>query len=222
MSLSTSGLLAVWMNVDPAQEADFDAWYTREHIPERVGIPGFRNGCRYAALEGAPRFMALYDTTGADVLSSPAYRERLDRPTSWTKRIMPTFRDTVRIVGRLLGERGQGMGAYARSLRLEPAPGRSLDLREALGGALLDELVARPGVTRVRAAERADAPAPSAESGLRGTDQSASFVLVADGTDAEALRTACDSLLSSTRLAALGVAPGAHAGLYRLLYGLSR
>ncbi|MGH8056431.1 MAG: hypothetical protein ACREOH_04245, partial [Candidatus Entotheonellia bacterium] len=56
------GLLAVWMDIPAHVEDDFNRWYNEEHIAERVGIPGFLNGRRYLAIDGAPKYVALYDT----------------------------------------------------------------------------------------------------------------------------------------------------------------
>jgi len=38
------GMLLVCTNVDPAHEDDFNRWYDREHVNERVAIPGFVSG----------------------------------------------------------------------------------------------------------------------------------------------------------------------------------
>jgi hypothetical protein len=35
------GLLAVWADVDPEVEAEFNEWYDKEHVPERLAVPGF-------------------------------------------------------------------------------------------------------------------------------------------------------------------------------------
>jgi len=46
-------------------------WHIKEHIPERVGIPGFRRGRRYVALtpETHPEFFTLYETDTMQVLT---------------------------------------------------------------------------------------------------------------------------------------------------------
>lgn len=46
MSDHDPGLLVVWMDADPVGDADFNAWYSGEHLHERVGVPGFVSGCR--------------------------------------------------------------------------------------------------------------------------------------------------------------------------------
>jgi hypothetical protein len=220
------GLLIVWMNIEPGHEADFDGWYTREHVPERVGVPGFRIGARYEAISGEPRFLGVYDTDSAQVLSGAAYLERLNHPTPWTQRVMPAFQDTVRAIGSLIGEQGRGLGGMLRTVRIEPAAGRRDALREALGGstgaALLRELYGQPGIARVRAMEAVERPssADTAETAMRGRDRSATFVLLVDGNDAAAIQQACDRVLPPARLAGLGAAGPGETGDYRLLYTL--
>jgi len=36
------GFLAIWSDVEPAGETDYLHWLTREHVQERLSVPGFR------------------------------------------------------------------------------------------------------------------------------------------------------------------------------------
>ena len=47
MALLGQGAVAIWNDVAPEGLAEFYEWHHREHMPERVGIPGFRRGRRY-------------------------------------------------------------------------------------------------------------------------------------------------------------------------------
>ncbi len=234
------GLLVVWMNVEPSGAEDFAEWYIRQHIPERVGVPGFRNGNRYRALDGSPQrgsphHLAVYDTDAPGVLASAAYKERLNTPTEWTQRVMPMFRDTVRSACRVVAEQGTGLGGVLRTVRVEPgAEGREA-LRDALA-TLPALLVAKPGIVRVRLVERVEEdPGASsggdteesadtgetAETAIRGKDRTATFTLLVDGTDAASLQSACAELASSGKLTALGAAGEIHVGDYALMYNLA-
>ena len=45
------GILAVW-NDRVADIADFyEWWYVKQHLPERVGLPGWRYGRRYELMD---------------------------------------------------------------------------------------------------------------------------------------------------------------------------
>ena len=54
MSLAGRGAVAIWHDIAPEGRDAFYAWHGNEHMPERLAIPGFLRGRRYAAIEGAP------------------------------------------------------------------------------------------------------------------------------------------------------------------------
>lgn len=92
-SQSPQGLLYIEVDCPPELEGEFHAWYNTEHIPERMGIPGFVTGHRYAALEGTPRWLAAYELECVAVLESPEYLKWLGLlQTPWTKRMVSNTR----------------------------------------------------------------------------------------------------------------------------------
>ena len=56
MSLAGSGAVCIWHDIEPEATDEFYQWHNREHMPERVGIPGFLRGRRYIAVAGAPLY----------------------------------------------------------------------------------------------------------------------------------------------------------------------
>jgi hypothetical protein len=62
------GLMIAMLDVEPAWEEEFNRWYDEEHFPDRINCPGFLRGRRFAAVEGAPKFLAVYDLEGPEVL----------------------------------------------------------------------------------------------------------------------------------------------------------
>ena len=50
MPLAGKGMLLTSMNIDAADEPEFNRWYDREHLEERVAMPGFLEARRYVAL----------------------------------------------------------------------------------------------------------------------------------------------------------------------------
>ena len=88
MALLGSGVLAIWNGIADTAEAEFVRWHVREHIPERVGLPGFLCGRRYAAVDGHPKYFNFYETVSTEVLNSRVYRDRLNNPTPWTRRVV--------------------------------------------------------------------------------------------------------------------------------------
>lgn len=65
MPLAGKGMLLTSMNIDAADEADFNRWYDREHLEERVAIegPAMRN-------EGARDWFVLIDGTRIGAVSA--------------------------------------------------------------------------------------------------------------------------------------------------------
>lgn len=55
MSLLGKAVVAIWNDILPEGRDNFIEWHNREHIPERVSIPGFLRGRRYIAEQGVPR-----------------------------------------------------------------------------------------------------------------------------------------------------------------------
>jgi len=145
----TRAILANWFDLPPEHEAAFDAWHNRQHVIERVSIPGFDQGRRLESIDvPAPPghgYLVTYDTTALSVLASPAYGERLDNPTDWTQKVVPVIRNLTRTVCEVTQERGSGTGGYVRTIRLPGLAGElaapGTDIGEALDAAYACESV---------------------------------------------------------------------------------
>ena len=85
MTVARPGILAIFNNVAPGREAEFEEWFQHEHLQERLGVPGFLLGRRYEAMRGEPRYFNFYVTRSAEVLYSADYRTRLNNPTPMTR-----------------------------------------------------------------------------------------------------------------------------------------
>src|SRR5436305_13685870 len=121
MPLAGKGMLLTSMDIDAGDERDFNRWYDREHLAERVAIDGFLEARRYVAHRGSPIYLCLYSTETFDVLDSAAYRAALASPTDWSKATMARFRNMIRAVARITISRGNGRGAALGVVRLRPA-----------------------------------------------------------------------------------------------------
>jgi hypothetical protein len=131
MPLAGKGMLLTSMDIDASDEAEFNQWYDREHLLERVAIGGFLEARRYVAHQGAPKYLCLYSTATLDVLDSPEYRTALMNPTDWSKKTLARFKNMIRAVARITVSRGAGRGAALGIVRLRPA-GDTDKLRTAL------------------------------------------------------------------------------------------
>jgi hypothetical protein len=132
MPLAGKGMLLTSMDIDPGHEADFNRWYDREHLIERVAIDGFLEARRYIAHRGSPKYLCLYSTETFEVLDSPAYRKALATPTEWSKANLARFENMIRTIARITVSRGQGRGAALGIIRLRPAEGARDKLRASL------------------------------------------------------------------------------------------
>ncbi|HXH84158.1 MAG TPA: hypothetical protein VNN07_14715 [Candidatus Tectomicrobia bacterium] len=128
-----SAALGIWFDLHSGDREDFEGWYRRQHLPERLGVPGFMRGRRYRAAGGGhPEFFTLYETRDGDVLSSAPYLERLNDPTPWTRRALPRMARMVRNGYRLLATGPDVLGARLLTVRILPHAGRGPAVRDAL------------------------------------------------------------------------------------------
>jgi hypothetical protein len=73
----------------PVTEADYHDWYDNEHGPARLAVPGVVGGYRYQALDDlTPRWLALYELSGTEVLDSAEYKAVLENGSDRDKFIM--------------------------------------------------------------------------------------------------------------------------------------
>jgi hypothetical protein len=144
MPLAGKGMLLTSMDVDPSDEADFNRWYDREHLEERVAIDGFLEARRYIAHKARPKYLSLYSTATFEVLDSPAYRVALANQTEWSRKTIARFKNMIRAVARITISRGVGRGAALGIIRLRPAGSEDRlreTLREKLDPATADGIV---------------------------------------------------------------------------------
>ena len=119
--LAGEAVVAIWNDIAPEARTRFYDWHTHEHMPERVGIPGFRRGRRAIALDAAtqPEFFTLYEADCFEVITGSDYAARLNDPTPATRAVTAQFRATTRALARVVESRGPGLGGILLTLRFE-------------------------------------------------------------------------------------------------------
>src|SRR5690348_1850496 len=123
MPLLGPAALLLSFDVEAAAIDEHDQWHTQEHLPERLSIPGFLRGTRWTVIDGAPRYMVLYEVESLETLSSAAYLDRLNNPSPWTQKMMPHYRGMSRGLCRVIGSVGAGLGGFAALVRFADAEG---------------------------------------------------------------------------------------------------
>ncbi|KAF8180902.1 hypothetical protein K438DRAFT_1938093 [Mycena galopus ATCC 62051] len=102
-SLAGAGLLIIWGSISPTEvdEPTFNDWWTNEHLPERLALPGFLRCRRFVdpATSTAPesKYLVWYEVDDPKALVSPQYMEKLDNPTPRTARFMPLLATLQRL-----------------------------------------------------------------------------------------------------------------------------
>jgi hypothetical protein len=216
MPLAGKGMLLTSMDIDASDEAEFNQWYDREHLLERVAIEGFLEARRYVAHQGSPKYLCLYSTATLDVLGSPAYRTALASQTDWSKANIARFKNMIRAVARITVSQGTGRGAALGIVRLRPAGGEDklrAALREQLNPANLDGIISMHLIENDPALSRPITDDPSAPNPGAGDW----FVLI-DATDVGAVPAAMQRFSGNAAVKPLIIS----SGIYRLMWDLAK
>lgn len=191
-----SAAVAMWWDIAPEVQAEWEDWHTHEHMPERLSIPGFLRGSRWISNTS---YFVLYELDTPATLTGAAYLERLNNPTPWSRKMMPHHRNMARSLCEVRASFGRGVGRALALLQQQvPAEALSaLPARKGLSSAHL--LHSRPmaGATQ------------TVEQKLRGGDTEAKWVALIGGYDADAVAAASRE-----------VAPRAAGRVYRLSFCL--
>ena len=112
-------------------------------------MPGFQTGRRYQAVDGKPKYMALYQLADENVLKSDAFRAVRENPTAWTRRITAQFRNTQRGVFRQLfayGNAPEKDAEFVLTVRLNTPAEQEKAFNDWYNEDHLPALVGVPGV----------------------------------------------------------------------------
>ncbi len=214
MPLAGKGMLITSMDVHAADEAEFNVWYDREHLAERVAIDGFLEARRWIADQANPKYFCTYSTAAFEDLSSPAYQQALANQTDWSRKNISRFRNMIRAVGRITASRGQGRGAALGVVRLRAAAAGKDELRErirelldpgSLAGIISLHLVeSDPGLSK--SLTEPDKPNPGA----------GDWYVLIDGMDLSAIRSLIDARFKDAGAEVVST------GTYRLMWDLNK
>ncbi|KIY03689.1 uncharacterized protein Z520_00380 [Fonsecaea multimorphosa CBS 102226] len=146
------GMMVIWGEVQDKSinQEDLNEWWTYEHLPERLAIPGFRRARRYYAVadeDAKSQYLVCYEVSSLDIFTSPAYMAALNNPTPATQTYMPLMASMNRLVCRVVqscsrpefGEcSASGTGATLVLITFQPPT--SQDLRDELGGWIAESI----------------------------------------------------------------------------------
>lgn len=121
MTHTPGGFLALWNGIrDPKREAEYETWHAFEHVPERVGSPGFVWARRYAACRAGdtPTYFTLYALEGVEALLTPRYQALIDHPSAWSASMREQLTDFCREPCVTTGSHGPSEASLLAPLRL--------------------------------------------------------------------------------------------------------
>ena len=200
-----SAAVLIWNDVAPEGRDAFYAWHDKEHIPERLALPGFLRGRRFAKPGHSPEWLTMYEARGLDALVSPEYLARLNAPTPATAATLAYFRNTSRAVCRVVHSTGASTGGYVLAMRLSVDATRDGAMRRHLIERAFPRTLSRPGVLACHlfASDTSASYVNTAESSTRTFDVPAWVVLCEASTAAAA--EAAKAEIEGTEFARLGV-----------------
>ena len=169
-ALLGAGAVLVWNDITDEGRNQFYEWHDKQHIPERLAIPGFRRGRRFSKHGHSPEWLTMYETDDLEVMVSPEYLARLNAPTPATTDTLRYFRNTSRAVCRLVHSVGSSTGGHVLTLRLDISPAQAEAMRIYLVEEALPRAAALTGVVACH---------------LYGSDQSASRLNTAESSTRE-------------------------------------
>jgi hypothetical protein len=218
MSLSGIGMLCTRMDMNLKDDAEFNRWYDKEHMEERVRIPGFMDARRYVAIKGKPKYLNLYDAKSLAALDSPVYRKKLAKQTDWSMKMMAKFENFHRTVGKIDVSVGFAHGAYVGFIWLQPAEGREKTLRTWIAKKF-------PGLIKtddilcahlLESDPKLSVPPPGAGGVSSKAKKANDWFVIVEGTDPAVVEKACRSVFPAKAFKEEGTAKHVSFGLYRM------
>ena len=216
MPLPGKGMLITAMDVDPADELDFNLWYDREHLAERVALDGFLEARRWVAVDASQKYFSTYSTATFEDLDSPAYSRTLANQTDWSRRNIARFRNMVRVVARVTASRGQGRGSVLGVVRLRRrGDDIGVDALRLNLQAMLDP-ERLPGIISMHLIESDPHLSRPPVGGEKPDPGAADWFVLVDGSDVSAVRALIDARFRNPGADLISV------GTYRLMWDLNK
>jgi hypothetical protein len=206
MALSGKGAIIIWNGITDEARAQFYDWHNHEHMPERLGIPGFLRGSRYGATSPAtqPYFLTVYELIDKGIATSAPYLARLNAPSDWSRSTMLHFRHMIRALTEIERSEGAGPGGAITAVRFEDSERGAAALAAVRASAnVIDALARMPRITGAHLCitDAGASAAKTAESRHRNDSIVAPIgVVLIEGCDTAAITDAVAALVAKCGL----------------------
>ena len=120
MGLLGSAVLVNWGGIVEEKDIEYNEWHSKEHMPERISLPGFLRGLRAVGIPGTNinhKYFMMYEAERKEVFTSKKYLERLNNPTEWTKEILSHYLSPSRTICSVISSKSIGKGGYFSTIR---------------------------------------------------------------------------------------------------------
>lgn len=107
------GLLVVLMEPDDGYEELLNRWYDEEHLAERSEVPGIVSARRYVAVEGEPKYLAMYELDTPAVVQGEPYLAQKRSPTPLTQEVEAHVRMIRNVYAEITPKMAGGPGPLA-------------------------------------------------------------------------------------------------------------
>jgi len=223
VALAGNCAVIVWNDIAPEGRDEFFEWHARQHMPERINLPGFNRGRRCIAVDASVEFLTLYEVDDAATLYSEIYRTRLANPTTWSLAVMPHFRNNVRGGCRVVFTEGPTQGGFVLTLRMTAESHARPRLVEALASGILPRVLDEPRVTGAHLLVND----PALSGGQVGQRQGRfitqpDVVVLIEGSTSSGVAEAASAWCADDRLVECGANPHVTRDAYQQEYSLQK
>jgi len=223
MSLLGKAALVMWHGVEEAVRGAHDDWHSHEHLAERLALPGFRRGRRCVSPAGEGYFL-MYEVEALATLTSPAYLDRLNDPSPWSREVIPSITGMSRTLCRVLVSEGTGVGGWIGTRRFSALGERReewVDHLARIGGGDLASQAGLIGFHLLEGDSTASARRTEEKKLREREDETADLALLVEGYEREAVEDALRGDLGIGALRERGGAEIGDAGLYQTAHVVS-
>lgn len=128
-----NNLVIIYADCAPEADAEYNKWYDTRHMPQRLAVPGYLATVRYQNRGQGPKYVMMYELTGADVLDSPAVKQISSTYDDWDRKMMAVATVEARGVYQRIftgRETKQEHGPFLITVRVEVDPENDAEFNE--------------------------------------------------------------------------------------------